>query len=98
MSGYIVKALTFLPEGAVAVEYIEPAVDIRQNGMIVNHGILVVEDEHTADGIDLLLRTAQTFLKNSLREFHASPPGDPQLSFDDVDDDAPGPYDNPDER
>lgn len=94
MSDPFIRGVSFDPEsGGYVIEYLLPAVDIRRNGLVINHALLIPAEDPFEDLLIGLVEAMRKALLTGL-ELHA---GAPQLEEDD-DADRPGPYDNPLER
>lgn len=95
---HVVQAINFLPDGSVSLQYTTPSVDVRQNGLIANHVLLIPDTDEYLDDLDLLRRQAERVLDGAIEDFKRAAPIDfDQLALGE-DDDEPGPYDNPAER
>lgn len=92
-----VRGVTFTPDG-VFVEFMSLASDIRDNGLVMNHTLLIPDENTYHDAIDALITDVLTLLDAALTDFESSPPTDMSDELDDEGDDGPGPYDNPLER
>lgn len=93
----IVRSLAFHTDG-VSFDYADPDLDVRENGLISNHVLLVPFSDQYADQIEALMDAGHALLGAALEDFTTTPvrqvmPEDRP----DFDDDAPGPYDNPDD-
>lgn len=62
----IVRSLTFQEDGAVAIEYIEPAADLKSNGLQLNHVCFVPVAPDYDDGIERLMEAALDLLRDAL--------------------------------
>lgn len=96
MKTHIVRGCSVDAEtGGVVLEYLTPASDVRTNGLVVNHALLIPPEDQFAEIIDALEAALQAALTDALAMFEDAAALDvPSL----VDDDAPSPYDNPEER
>lgn len=98
MSDYLLRTITFMGE-AVSVEYFDPRQDVKANGMVLNHGLLVPVDGPMVELAGPLAQACQLFLQQALAVFQGSEVTRTAYEqFAREDDDAPSPYDNPDER
>lgn len=89
---YIIGSIQFGADGSVAVEY--ASADDTREGASLSH-TLVLSPELVPDELAELELLAQRALSGALSSFaQLEIPEQPE----DDDDDAPGPYDNPEER
>ena len=94
----IVRALTFEMDGSVSVEYVTPAIDQRNSGLVVNHVIFIPSHHVDLEGDRMdLVTAAHKLLDASLEVFAAErdqvPPeqeAPTQLTS--------GPFDNPEDE
>lgn len=92
MSDHIIRTLSRDAEtGGLAFEFLTPAKDIRSNGLVINHALLIPpEDRHLAF-IEEIEAAMQGWLTTALVLFEE---GEPVFAEDSDE----NPYDNPDER
>ncbi len=94
MSGFIIRGCQLDAEsGGIVIEYVTPADDVKANGMVLNHALLIPPLDRflpLLDDIDMVLQRALT---EALVEFETAGPVDVEEQLD-----VPSPYDNPDER
>jgi hypothetical protein len=94
---HVVTGVAFeIQTGGLIVEYVTPEIDARANGLTRNHTIAIPADDEFDDLIGGLQRKAHSLLTTALASFEDSEPL--QVGDDEIDDDAPAPYDNPLER
>lgn len=96
MTVRIIRALAFDEEGNATVEYVSPLEDVRANGLILNHAVLVPAEAYD-DAIHDVRIAALALLDAALGDFAELPPVD-GAAIEEEDDDVVGPYDNPQER
>lgn len=93
MSEHFVRGLSFDPDsGGYVIEYLTPAVDVRSNGLVLNHALLIPAEEPFEDLLIDLVQALRSALDHGLA-LHQQASG-LQLDEDDSED-APGPYDHP---
>lgn len=96
MSGHLIRGVSFdLDTGGAVIEYVTPADDVRENGLVRNHALLIPPTDQFDESIVTLLRAAETALQFCLDAYGQAPPLD---LTPEPDDDSAGPYDNPNER
>jgi hypothetical protein len=79
----------------ISFDYIDFSGDVRDNGMIKNHALLVPDDGTYGDEIDEVRRSMTAWLVSLLEAFEQAPAITPQVISDD---EESSPYDNPLER
>ena len=80
--------------GGFVIEYLTPASDIRDNGLVHNHALLIPAEDLFISLLEDLEASLQRALRGGLRLLQDSQP----LEIPEFDDDSPSPYDNPEER
>lgn len=94
MSDHIIRGCSLDSEtGGLVFEYLTPAQDVRNNGMVVNHALLVPPEDHFLGLIEEVELTLQRCLTTALSLFEDA---DPLVPDEDLD--GSSPYDNPEER
>lgn len=85
----IIRSMTFQPDGSVAVEYVTPATDLRQNGLEQNSVLLIPYGSDYDDEIDALMDLCVDTLEDALEDFESMEPWDLNeiTEIDGVDDD-----------
>lgn len=81
MPSRVVRSVQFV-DGAVTVEYVTPADDIKANGITVNHALMIPVGDDYDDEIDAVLDAVYALLEDVLEDLPVLEP----MSFD-VDDD-----------
>lgn len=88
---HIIRGLSFDPDsGGFVIEFITPTADVRTNGLILNHALLIPAEDPFIDLLEDLEASLQRALRAGLRQFHDAPPAEVA-----VEDEGPGPYDHP---
>lgn len=94
MSEHIIRACSRDPEsGGLVLEYLTPMQDIRNNGLVVNHALLIPPEDPLLPLIEQVETTLQVVLAEALRLYADAEP----LDMPDEDGEA-SPYDHPEER
>lgn len=62
-----IKSITFEDEGVV-INYITPKQDIKANGVVVNHVLLVPYDDDYEDEIEALFEASHALLEDVLED------------------------------
>lgn len=92
---HIIRGATFDGDsGGFVIEYLTPASDIRANGLVHNHALLIPAEDPFIDLLEDLEASLQRALRGGLRLLADSQP----MHIPEFDDDEPAPYDNPEER
>ena len=87
---YLVRGVTFSPDGGVAIDYMEPLKDLRKNDLAINHSIYIPAEDEYEDEIEEVQKTILYLLADALEDFHAMPPlveSDLTFEADEEDDD-----------
>lgn len=93
---HIIRGVSFdADSGGYVIEYLTPANDIRNTGLVLNHALLIPAEDPFIDLLEDLEASMQRALRRGLRA-HAD--GDPIDIEPPEDDETPSPYDNPEER
>ena len=79
--------------GGLVIEYLTPAKDVRTNGMVLNHALLVPPEDAFTELLVEVELVLQRTLSAALELFEAAP----ELEAA-AEDEGPSPYDNPEER
>ena len=94
MSDHLIRGCSLDAEtGGLVLEYLTPAADVRLNGMVLNHALLIPPEDPFIGLIEQVEATLQNVLVAALQQFSDALVMDPP-----VDEDGPGPFDNPLER
>lgn len=89
---HIIRTLNRDPEtGGFVFEFLTPSKDIRNNGLVINHALLLPPEDRYLPLIDEIEQALQQWLTTVLALFED---GEPEV----VDDGEENPYDNPEER
>lgn len=92
---HFIRGVSFDAEsGGYVIEYLTPTTDVRANGLVLNHALLIPAHDDFADLLEELEEALQRVLSAAL-DLHADGPPLPELERED---DGPSPYDNPLER
>lgn len=91
---HLIQAVTFMAENVV-IEFSSPAVDVRSNGLVLQHALSIPASEEYAERLDELVEVVQALLDQALSDHTVYPPA---VDAVDSDDDDVSPYDNPLER
>lgn len=102
---YVVSNIEFYPDGTCALGFTEIPGDFRENGLVLRRQVIIPGDvPATADHVQEIHAAAQRALEAAIHAVSNSR----ALSVEELepgveaippeDDDAPGPYDNPNER
>jgi hypothetical protein len=89
-----VRSITFDPDGSATIEYLSPEEDLRVNGVILNHAMLVPSCDDYDGGIDDARNAALALLDDVLSDLVRVP----AVDLEEPEDDVPSSYDNPLER
>ncbi len=91
---YLIRACSIDAEtGGLVLEYLTPDSDVRNNGLVLNHALLVPPEDQFLGLIDQVETVLQEVLQEVLTRFAEAGPLDLP-----AEDDGPSPYDNPEER
>jgi hypothetical protein len=90
-----IRSLGFGDDG-MSIEYVDTAADIKANGLLMNHALLVPDTNDYHDAMEALRLAAGDFLDDVLNDWDAAEPA-LQLSSRGPAEEI-GPYDNPLER
>ena len=71
---YLIRGIQFDIEGGVAVDYMDPLTDMRENRLVINHVLYVPADDQYDDEIDALQSAAQELLADALDDLGRLPP------------------------
>lgn len=94
MTTHVIRGVSLHAEsGGYVIEYLTPEQDIRSNGLVLNHALLIPGEDAFLGLLDELEAALQQVLTAGLA-LHADSPA---LEIP-AEDDLPGPYDNPGER
>lgn len=88
----VIRSIGYLADGGVVIEFVTPTRDVAENGIVLNHSVLVPAlDEYDTELTDLIT-ASQALLSSVLATFAQTPilelPSEP-------DDEEPSPYDAP---
>lgn len=84
----LLRGLTFEPDGSVLIEYCIPAIDARQNGVVLNHTLYVPTGADYNDEIDAVQDAILALIGDVLEDLpNLEPMRPPQPSDEDDDDD-----------
>ncbi len=86
----LIRVIQFEPDtGSVAIEYCIPGMDVRENGVLLNHTLFVPGGDDYDDEIDALRDAARALLDDVLEDLpHLEPIRARELDDDDDDDDG----------
>jgi hypothetical protein len=91
---HIIRGCSTDPEtGGLVVEYLTPTTDVRHNGMVINHALLIPPEDDFVHLIDTVEQTLQRVLTEALASFGQATPMDLPDEME-----GPNPFDNPEER
>ena len=92
----IIRSCSWNEDGSMVIEYMTPALDVRANGLVINHAMLVPP----TDEFDELVQAVEVLLQRTLREVLATFEATSPMALAQVneDEDEPSYYDNPAER
>jgi hypothetical protein len=76
----VIRTISFQPDG-VAIEYVAPAEDYRENGLMLNHVMFIPHDSDYEDEIGEALEAAQALLADALDDVDRMPAFDPRQLF-----------------
>lgn len=82
----LVRGVTFDPDGSVVVEYCAPDQDLKANGVVVNHILMVPVGDQYDDEIETVLTAIQALLVDVLEDLPVMKPM-PDPSDDEADED-----------
>lgn len=63
---HVIRAIQFLPDDDVIIEYFTPEQDIKSNGLLLSHQILLPGAGDYYEHLDVILDTAQALLVDGL--------------------------------
>lgn len=90
----VLRSIAFDEESdSVVIEFMTPALDVKLNGVCLNHSVLVPATEEFRVPLAELHAACQQTLTGALGAFDAADPVDLEQLGDD--DDEPSPYDHP---
>lgn len=93
MSRHLIRGTSFdAGTGGVVIEYLTPAEDVRANGLVINHALLIPAEPEFEVLLEELEEAAQRALSTALEQHGQSP------ALEETEDDGPSPYDNPADR
>lgn len=73
----IIRSITFQEDGSVALEYVEPADDIKSNGVVLNHVCFVPATPQYDSEIEVLVAASLALLEEALDDANRLGPPDP---------------------
>lgn len=83
----IISELSFDSDG-VAIQFVTPSEDVKKNGLLVNHSILIPLGDDYDTEIQALVDAAMALLDDALEDFEVlGPPEEREREDEDHDDD-----------
>jgi hypothetical protein len=86
---HLIRSVSFAMDGTAVVEYIDPATDLKENGVALNKALFVPDSTDYADGIEAVHEAAEILVDDVLEDMDTlGPPTSlPKESDEDEDDD-----------
>lgn len=88
----------FFPDGTMTIDYSLLPDDVRDNGLVQGHSIMVPPTPEFVDSTDAIKDALVAYLERLLDEHQQATAVMPEGVEIEDDDEEPGPWDNPTER